>query len=160
MKVLIFLCTLLVFANLPVSGQDSLLRRDLTKTFKRYDLLSLNTKAVQSQARSGEKIRISAYGRDFEFDLVLNDLRAANYRAVETNSNGTYTLDTARFKELLTEQPETISRLFAALGVPSDSGVAYAFSTDNTQVGTYAVNVSTAATSARGIVPRPTLSPT
>src|SRR5690606_4977314 len=28
---------------------------------------------------------------------------------LKTNANGTYTLDTAKFKEILTEQPETVS---------------------------------------------------
>ncbi|HEY0961901.1 MAG TPA: flagellar filament capping protein FliD [Pseudomonadales bacterium] len=67
---------------------------------------------------------------------------------LKTNSNGTYALDTAKFKEILTEQPEAVSKLFAALGAPTDSGISYHSSTKNTAVGTYAVNVTTAATSA------------
>ncbi len=93
MKSLIFLCTLLVSSILPASAQDVLLTRDLSKTFKRYELLKLNAEALQSKARTGDKVRMRAYGRDFEFDLVLHDLRAANYRAVETNSNGSYELE-------------------------------------------------------------------
>ena len=88
MKVLFFLSTLLFSLLLPVSAQDDLLTRDLGKTFKRYDLLRLSTNSLQQTARSGEKINISAYGRTFEFDLELHDLRAPNYRAVETNENG------------------------------------------------------------------------
>ncbi|MGV3592804.1 MAG: flagellar filament capping protein FliD [Gammaproteobacteria bacterium] len=67
---------------------------------------------------------------------------------LKTNSNGTYALDTAKFKEILTEEPETVSKLFAALGVPTDSGISYQSSTKDTAVGTYAVNITTAATSA------------
>ena len=67
---------------------------------------------------------------------------------LKTNSNGTYVLDTTKFKEILAEEPQTVKRLFAALGVPTDSGVSYHSSTKNTVAGTYNVNVTTAATSA------------
>jgi flagellar hook-associated protein 2 len=67
---------------------------------------------------------------------------------LKTNSNGTYTLDTTKFKAILTEQPQVVSKLFAALGVPTDTGVSYASSTKDTVVGNYTVNVTTAATAA------------
>jgi flagellar hook-associated protein 2 len=51
----------------------------------------------------------------------------------------------------------TVSRLFAALGVPTDSGVRYHSASKNTAVGSYAVNITTAATSANlsgaGVLP-------
>lgn len=87
--------------------------------------------------------------------ILRNDVAGTNgdYTSMaaiglKTNSNGTYTLDTAKFKEILTEQPETVSKLFAALGVPTDSGISYHSSTKNTEVGSYAVNITTAATAA------------
>jgi flagellar hook-associated protein 2 len=67
---------------------------------------------------------------------------------LKTNANGTYVLDTAMFKEALTEQPETVSKLFAALGVATDSGISYHSSSANTAVGSYAVNITQAATAA------------
>ena len=67
---------------------------------------------------------------------------------LKTNSNGTYVLDSTKFKAILAEQPETVSKLFAALGVPTDSGISYHSSSKATVVGNYAVNVTTAATSA------------
>lgn len=67
---------------------------------------------------------------------------------LKTNSNGTYTLDTTKFKAALAEQPQVVAKLFAALGVPTDSGISYASATKDTVVGSYAVNITTAATAA------------
>ena len=67
---------------------------------------------------------------------------------LKTNSSGGYVLDTAKFKAILAEDPQTVSKLFAALGAPTDSGITYASSTTDTVVGNYAVNITTAATAA------------
>jgi flagellar hook-associated protein 2 len=76
---------------------------------------------------------------------------------LKTSSTGTYSLDVNKFKEILVEQPDVVSKLFAALGVPTDSNIAYASSTKDTQIGSYAVNITTAATSANmsgaGVLP-------
>src|SRR5690606_23953485 len=71
-------------------------------------------------------------------DILRNDVGGVNGAftnmatiGLKTNANGTYTLDTAKFKEVLTEQPETVSKLFAALGVPTDSGISYHSSTSD-----------------------------
>lgn len=76
---------------------------------------------------------------------------------LKTNANGTYVLDANKFREILTEQPETVSKLFAALGVPSDGGISYHSSTKNTAVGNYAVEITQAATAAKlsgdGVLP-------
>ena len=110
MKLFLFLSTLLFSLSLPVSAQDDLLTRDLEKTFKRYELLRLSTDSLQQTVSSGEKIKISAYGRAFEFDLELHDLRAPNYRAVETNTNGSYEMprgDIKTYRGKLTGDPNS-----------------------------------------------------
>jgi hypothetical protein len=114
MKVLTFLIALLVFGILPASAQDVLLTRDLTKTFKRYDLLRMDAESVQQAANSGQRVRIRAYGRDFEFDLESFDLRAPNYRAIETNSNGSYEMpreDAKTYRGKLIDDPRSEVRL-------------------------------------------------
>ena len=90
MRTLIVLAASLVI-SVSVFGQDPL-TKDLQKTFKRYELVKLDPRNVNAKAKSGQKIGLRAYGRNFEFDLTPNDLRAPNYRAVESNSNGDYEL--------------------------------------------------------------------
>jgi flagellar hook-associated protein 2 len=65
---------------------------------------------------------------------------------LKTNANGSYVLDTEKFKAALVAEPQTIASLFAALGAPTDSEVSYQASTTATLAGSYAVNVTTAAT--------------
>src|SRR6476619_5653024 len=88
MKLIIALAALIV-ANLTVFGQDAL-NNDLHKSFKRYELIKIESKSLHEKAQSGQKINLNAYGRSFEFDLTPHDLRTANYRAVETNANGDF----------------------------------------------------------------------
>lgn len=66
-----------------------------------------------------------------------------------TNKNGTYVLDATKFKEVLTEQPDIVAKLFAALGAPTDSGITYYSSTQATAVGNYDVYITTAATTGK-----------
>jgi hypothetical protein len=86
----LLLCTLLAF-SVSVFSQDTL-SKDLSRSLKRYELIKIDSSAMEQKARDGETIRVRAKGRNFDFDLVAHDLRAPNYRAVETNANGSYEL--------------------------------------------------------------------
>jgi hypothetical protein len=77
-----------------VYGQSAL-DKDLSKSFKRYNLLKLDNKVVLDKAKSAESIEFSAYGRDFQFVLTPHDLRGINYRAVETTDSGERELPSA-----------------------------------------------------------------
>ena len=90
MKFFVFLCTLLAL-NISIFAQDSL-NKDLLRTFKKFDLIKVDPQTAHTKAVSGQKIKLNAYGRNFEFVLAPNDLRAPNYRAIESNSNGHYEL--------------------------------------------------------------------
>ena len=81
----------LSIAAASVHGQGPL-DRDLKKSFRQYDLTKIEKNVLDAKAKSGAPITIAAYGRRFEFDLAPNDLRAPNYRAVETSANGDYDL--------------------------------------------------------------------
>jgi hypothetical protein len=70
-----------------VLGQNTL-NKDLSASFNRYNLLKFDKKVILDKAKSEQLIEFQAYGREFEFVLTPNDLRAANYRAVETTSSG------------------------------------------------------------------------
>jgi flagellar hook-associated protein 2 len=92
-----------------------------------------------------------------EVSGVSGDYNSMAELGLKTNSSGGYVLDTNKFRDILAEDPQTVTRLFAALGVATDSEVSYASSTTSTQVGDYAVNISAAATSGKlagaGVLP-------
>lgn len=68
-------------------GQNTL-EKDLNKSFRRYDLVKLDNKAVLEKVESKQPIEIHAYGRRFEFVLTPHDLRARNYKAIESTEAG------------------------------------------------------------------------
>jgi len=90
-RFVIIICSLFVM-SISVFGQNAL-DIDLSKSFRNYDLVNLNNQIVLEKARSEQIIKFQAYGREFEFVLTPNDLRAGNYRAVETNSSGDYEME-------------------------------------------------------------------
>jgi len=73
--------------SMSVFGQDAL-QQDLNKSLKRFEIIKLDNKAVLDKAKSRQPIKLQAYGRNFEFVLTPNDLRAANYKAVESTVYG------------------------------------------------------------------------
>ncbi len=66
---------------------------------------------------------------------------------VKFQSDGTLAVDATKLTSALTSDPNSVARLFAKTGVPSDSLVNFTDSTDATQQGNYALSVSHAATS-------------
>ncbi|HEX8638679.1 MAG TPA: M12 family metallo-peptidase, partial [Pyrinomonadaceae bacterium] len=68
-------------------GQEGL-EKDLKKSFRNYDLVKLDNKVVAEKAKTQQAIEVQAYGRYFRFVLTPNDLRAKNYRAVESGDAG------------------------------------------------------------------------
>ena len=63
--------------------------------------------------------------------------------------DGTLALDAATFDAALATNYADVLRLFQTSGTATNSEVSYGFSTDKTQAGTYAVNITTAAQTAR-----------
>jgi len=66
---------------------------------------------------------------------------------ITTTSTGTLTVDSAKLNALITSDPQNVTQMFAAIGVPTDDNVKYAASTEATAVGNYAVSISALATS-------------
>ena len=62
--------------------------------------------------------------------------------------DGTLVLDAAMFDKALTTSYADVARLFQTGGTASNSDVTYGFSSDRTKAGTYAVDITTAATTA------------
>ncbi len=69
---------------------------------------------------------------------------------ISTDKDGKLELDSTRLDAALKSGVDVVGRIFAATGTPSDSQIKYTSSTSDTQVGTYAVNVTQLAT--RGIL--------
>ena len=65
---------------------------------------------------------------------------------IKFTDGGTLVADDAKLSSALAGNPDGVSRLFAKTGAASDSLVAYASATDQTQVGSHALNVSRLAT--------------
>ena len=89
-RFVLMLCSFFVM-SISVFGQNAL-DNDLSKSFKRYDLIKLDNKVVHEKANSEKIINFQAYGREFEFVLTPHDLRANNYRAIESAVSGQYEL--------------------------------------------------------------------
>ena len=84
-KFIFVICSLFVL-GISVFGQDAL-EKDLNKSFKKYDLVKLDNRVMLEKVKTEQPIKVQAYGYDFEFILTPNDLRAGNYRVVESNSS-------------------------------------------------------------------------
>ena len=67
---------------------------------------------------------------------------------VTTDAQGNLTLDQARLNEALSENPDALEDLFAAVGRPAHTGVEYISDSSDTQVGSYNINITQAATRA------------
>jgi len=60
----------------------------LDNLVKRHDTLTLDLKAVSSQARESGRLLLSTPTMNFDLDLSLHDMRADNYRAEEVGQDG------------------------------------------------------------------------
>ncbi|WP_077732471.1 flagellar filament capping protein FliD [Methylocaldum sp. 14B] len=65
---------------------------------------------------------------------------------IRTQRDGTLNLDSSKLNEALNADRSSVAALFAAIGRPTDSGVIYSSNTVDTKPGTYAVNITQAAT--------------
>src|SRR5687768_2198182 len=77
----------LVAVNLAFADQ----KRDipeLSKRFRKYDVLKLDAKSAASQVRRTGKLLLKTADRDFDLQLVPHDLRSNDYRSQVIGSNG------------------------------------------------------------------------
>ncbi len=80
----IFLASGAVFA------QSSALRNDLETSFKKFNVARLDAKVVLQRAQFRQSIVIPTVTGDYELNVMPHDLRTANYRAEETNADGSF----------------------------------------------------------------------
>jgi flagellar hook-associated protein 2 len=80
----------------------------------------------------------------------MNDgVRSLSDIGIKTEANGSLKLDEAVLQKAITNNFDSIGRLFTAIGTPTDSAVSYQSATSATQVGTYALSVTQLATRGR-----------
>lgn len=65
---------------------------------------------------------------------------------VAFQKDGTMAVDAAKLQSVIDSSPQSIGRLFAANGTPTDSLISYSSATANTKPGSYAVNITQLAT--------------
>lgn len=70
---------------------------------------------------------------------------------ISFQKDGTLALDTTKLQSVINDPTKDISTLFAAVGKPTDSLVAFVNATSSTKAGTYAVNISRLATQASAV---------
>lgn len=71
--------------------------------------------------------------------------------------DGTLKLDTSKLTTVLADPSKDVSTLFAALGKPTDSLLAFKASTTDTKNGNYGINVTTLATQGKAVASTPAL---
>lgn len=138
-----------------ISGYNSFART--VKTLTRYDpatqtagmlLGDFTVRGVVSQVDGIMRNAVAG---------IVGEFGSLAEAGLKTNNAGEYELDTARFKAKLESSPQSMQALFTALGIPSDPGIKYLGSSDLTQAGSYAVNVTALASSgsysAAGVLP-------
>ena len=94
-------------------------------------------RTVQSQLRSILTTAIAAGGGGL---TTLSDI------GVSFQKDGTLTLNSTKLQTALADPTKDVSTLFAAVGKPTDSLIRYTGSTTSTKAGSYAVNITRAAT--------------
>ncbi|MEO6394011.1 MAG: hypothetical protein ABIP75_19310, partial [Pyrinomonadaceae bacterium] len=74
-------------------GQQSQRDRDLSRAFTKYQIGRLNAGDAAREVRSNRRLVLALGDRTLELNLEPNDMRAASYRAVETNATGSHDLE-------------------------------------------------------------------
>jgi hypothetical protein len=74
-------------------GQSDKLQADLNGSFKKFDLVKLNKQKARKQVETIQRLSIATTDRNFELNLIPNDLRASSYKAQDTTDNGLQTLE-------------------------------------------------------------------
>lgn len=99
-------------------------------------------RSVQSQLRAVLNGALATAGGGL---TTLSDI------GVSFQKNGTLTLDSTKLQAVMDDPAKDISTLFAAVGKPTDSLVAFAASTADTKAGNYAVNITQVATQGKAV---------
>jgi hypothetical protein len=107
-----FVCLCLLYGS-PVYTQTTL-QSDLNRSFTKFELVRLDSQESFSKVKDRKHISIPLAERIFELVLVPRDLRAPEYRAEITTSEGIQTLETGSvttFKGKIANMPDSQVRI-------------------------------------------------
>lgn len=128
-----------------IAGYNSFART--VKTLTKYDpstqtagmlLGDFTVRAVVSQVDNIMRAAVAG---------IVGEFGSLSVVGLKTNDVGEYELDAARFKTMLENSPQSMQALFTALGRSTDPAIKYLASSADTQTGSYAVNITTLASS-------------
>lgn len=90
---IISLFTIILSFSIFAFGQSDALRNDLNDSFKKFDLVRINNQNARRQAESNNQLTIQTAAKIFQLSLTPRDLRSPRYRAEDTTTGGTRTLE-------------------------------------------------------------------
>ncbi len=109
----LFIAVLVLFVSSSFS-QDNGLNNDLNRSFKKFDLVHINTQQALSDSRSSKMLELQTKSKKYELVLQHNDMRPARYRAEDTGLNGVSKLqrnEIATFKGFIKGEAESSLRI-------------------------------------------------
>lgn len=113
-KIQLALCFALIF-SLNIFGQTDALKIDLTKSFKKFDLVRINpNQALQRQIMGRQSLTLPTAAKTFELNLIPNDLRSPRYRAEATSADGVRSLEKGEvttYKGTVGDENNSVARL-------------------------------------------------
>ena len=77
---------------------------------------------------------------------LTNTFRALPELGVSTNADGSLSLDPTKLSKVIETDPDAVGRIIGSTGKTTDSQITFDSSTDKTEAGTYAINISQVAT--------------
>jgi flagellar hook-associated protein 2 len=141
--------------DVTVARDTDSIKSSLTSVTKAYNAL---VKFVSDQQASGQPLASSSPLRSAMSSItntLLADVPGATgsfkrtaVAGLSLQKDGTLALDNAMFDAALSTNYQDVLNLFQTSGTATNSEVTYQFSTDKTKAGTYAVNITQAATTA------------
>jgi len=69
-------------------GQDTKVRSDLVRAFKKFDLVKTKPSAASEGSGAEKRLAIQASGQNFQLELVPNDIRGSRYRTEDIGPLG------------------------------------------------------------------------
>ena len=122
---------------------------DLTKTIS--DLSKFDTASNRSSVLTGDSTVRTIQSRlrsvfNTSLSTAGGGLSTLSEVGISFQKDGTLELDSSKLKEVLNDSTKDISTLFAQVGKPSDSLVSFIGASDDTQNGSYALEITQLAT--------------
>ncbi len=132
--------------------QDAIVKSmtDLTTAYN--DMLKFRTEQSKTDAPLFNNSTLRANMSTFTSSILStvvgspSPFTSAAFGGLSLQKDGTLTLDSDKFKQALATNPSGLTSLFATTGTATNGAVSYFLSTDKSVPGTYAIDITAAAT--------------